>query len=72
MKQDRKQALYAALVRSADREKRIESKPGEAMKVPLAKGNMRKRLAAAEQAGDATLASELRRLLDELERAFPD
>jgi hypothetical protein len=42
------------------------------MKVPLAKSRMRKRLAAAEEAGDAALASELRRLLTELERAFPD
>jgi hypothetical protein len=72
MSQDRRRALYAAQVRSSKRDQPKPPDPDAAMKVPLAKERMRKRLAAAEQASDFELAAELRRLLAELERAFPD
>jgi hypothetical protein len=72
MKEEQNRQLYAALFRSAHRDQRNQLDLAAAMKVPLAKGRMRKRLAAAEQAGDFALAAELRRLLAELDRAFPD
>jgi hypothetical protein len=70
--EERKRQLYDALVRSAQQDRAAQIDLGAAMKVPLAKGRMRKRLAAAEKAGNVALASELRHLLEGLDRAFPD
>ena len=40
--------------------------------VPLAKARIRKRMAAAEDVGDAKLVAELFELLAQIESVFPD